>query len=142
MYTTTYNVAMKKPRMTAEQISRLGRLLWMQYKPSEISDEIGCSVDTIYKSFLPAGCPHERDEHDQIWIVGTEFARWARDRFIRKATKTTMGRDQAYCMRCRRPVDVIEMMVKQVKQNLEMVSGKCALCGASVYRARSGNGQS
>jgi hypothetical protein len=31
---------MKKPRMTGVQMSHLGVLLWMEYKPSEIADEM------------------------------------------------------------------------------------------------------
>lgn len=67
---------MKKPRMTGVQMSHLGVLLWMEYKPSEIAEEIKCNTDTVYKSYIPAGCPHRRDEEGNIWIVGTEFAVW------------------------------------------------------------------
>jgi len=50
---------MKKPRMTGVQMSHLGVLLWMEYKPSEIAEEIKCNTDTLYKSYIPAGCPHK-----------------------------------------------------------------------------------
>jgi len=56
--------------MTQRQMAHLPRLLWMYYSPSELADEIGCNVDTIYKSYIPAGCPHTRDERGRIWIKG------------------------------------------------------------------------
>ena len=65
-------------QMTREQLARVGHLLNMYYKPSEIAEEIGCHTDTVYRSFLPAGCPHERDERGHIWIIGTAFRDWAR----------------------------------------------------------------
>ena len=63
---------MRKPRMSQSQIARLGRLLWMRYKPSELADELGCSVDTIYKSYVPSGCPHQRDDATGLmgWPIG------------------------------------------------------------------------
>jgi hypothetical protein len=48
--------------MTQRQMAHLPRLLWMYYSPSDLADEIGCNVDTVYKSYIPAGCPHKRDE--------------------------------------------------------------------------------
>lgn len=137
MYTTTYNVDMKKPRMTAKQLSHLGSLLWMEYKPSELAEEIECATDTIYKSYIPAGCPNRRDDEGNIWIVGTEFAAWARKMFIRANARTTdMGRDQAWCMRCKHPVDVTELVARAVKPGVEQISGTCSECGVKVNRLR------
>src|SRR4030065_900888 len=105
---------MKNPRMTAKQLAHLGGLLWMKYKPSELADEIGCAADTIYKSYIPAGCPHERDAEGNIWIVGTEFEVWARQVFCRKSKSvrtTNMGRDQAWCMKCQKPLDGKEIEI-------------------------------
>lgn len=129
---------MKNPRMTARQLAHLGGLLWMKYKPSELADEIGCITDTIYKSYIPAGCPHERDATGQIWIVGIEFSTWARKTFggRSKSVRTTnMGRYQAWCMKCRKPVDVVEMEIGD-RDRVEMINGRCAVCGSKVYRLR------
>lgn len=128
---------MKKPRMTGVQMSHLGVLLWMEYKPSEIAEEIKCNTDTVYKSYIPAGCPHRRDEEGNIWIVGTEFAAWARKMFKRSdARKTDMGRNQAWCMKCRRPVDVTELVIEPARERLERVTGRCTECGSKVNRLR------
>jgi len=66
----------------------------MRYRPSELADELGCHVDTVYRTFVPAGCPHTRDSSGHIWIVGTEFAAWARSVLSRNGVKLTAG--QAY----------------------------------------------
>lgn len=129
---------MKKPRMTSQQIGKLERLLWMEYKPSEIAEEIGISTDTLYKSYIPAGCPHRRDNHSQIWIVGSEFAEWARLTFSKtKKPRAMMGPNQAYCMKCRKAVDISEVKSNERKKHLEFLSGVCPICGSAVYRARS-----
>ena len=123
--------------MSQSQIARLGRLLWMRYKPSELADELGCSVDTIYKSYVPSGCPHQRDEETSaIWIVGTEFAEWARKVVVKHKVKTGMGRDQAYCVKCHKTVDVVGLTAKPFTAQLEMVGGTCSECGSKVHRAR------
>jgi len=111
----------------------------MLYKPSEIADELGLNTDTIYKSYIPAGCPHRRGQSGAIWIVGTEFADWAQRTFIKRKVPTYMGHDQAWCFRCRQPVDVLEMTVRNMTSNAELVSGTCARCGARVSRGRKSN---
>jgi len=109
----------------------------MKYKPSEISKEIECNVDTIYKSYLPFGCPHERDEHGQIWIVGTEFRDWVKKTLV-KRKEHRMGKDQAYCMKCRKVIDVPDLKTVMTRNaRLEIVRGRCTECGTEVYRTRS-----
>jgi hypothetical protein len=130
---------MKKPSMAWEQLSRVGSLLWMKYEPSEIAEEIRCGTDTICKNYIPAGCPHERTATGQIWIIGTDFAAWAlrifggRSKVVRK---TDMGSDQAWCMKCRKPVDIVGLEAAE-SVHAEMITGKCVGCGSKVYRLRS-----
>jgi hypothetical protein len=122
-------------RLRREQIIRLGHLLEMCYRPSELAAEIGCHTDTVYHSFIPAGCPHERDEHGHIWIVGTQFADWARHMQMQRRTPLADG--EAYCLRCRAAVQMIgPLTVTPTNRYLELVTGTCAVCGATVNRAR------
>ena len=121
-------------QMSREQLIRTGHLLHMRYKPSELAKEIGCSVDTIYRSYIHAGCPHERDSRGHLWIVGTEFRDWARATFLRESTKMADG--QAYCLKCRRPVTIVSPRERSVNRYLAMITGKCSLCGTVVNRAR------
>ncbi len=132
----------KKPRMTRVQLSRLPRLLWMKYSPAELAAEIGITIDQIYRSYIPTGCPHQRDEGGHIWIVGTEFREWALRTFKHQADGPTLAEDEAYCFRCDKPVKIAQPVVKSTNRYLELVAGKCAECGAKVHRGRKKNDQS
>jgi len=122
-------------KMTQRQLARLPRLLWMYYSPAELADEIGLNVDTIYKSYIPAGCPHKRDEQDRIWIIGTQFRRWALDRFQRRS-RPPMPDGFAYCLRCRKPTQMLDVRLNPQNVYTEMVIGRCAECGARTNRTR------
>src|SRR5690606_23907052 len=101
-------------RMTRTQllrqphIARLGRLLDMLYKPAEIANEIGVHVDTVYRSYLPAGLPHTRDRRGNIWIHGPAFRDWAHQVARRRRTRChPLAPDQAWCVVCKTPVALI-----------------------------------
>ena len=66
----------RKPKFGRSQRLRLSRLLTMRCTPAEIASEIGVAVGTVYRSYLPAGCPAEQGRDRRIWIVGTEFRNW------------------------------------------------------------------
>jgi RNase P subunit RPR2 len=118
-----------------EIIIRLGRLLEMRYRPSELADEIGCHVDTVYRSYIPAGCPHTRDETGHIWIVGTEFAEWARE--VNSREGVTLEDGEAYCLKCEQPIQISDpITVRPTNRHLELLSGACPQCGTTVNRAR------
>jgi uncharacterized protein with PIN domain len=122
-------------RLRRNQMARLGRLLEMRYRPSELAAEIGCHLDTVYKSFIPAGCPHERDERGHIWIVGTEFAKWAREKSTHQHIKLADG--EAYCLKCNKPVKMKgEITIKPTNRYLELMTGRCPQCNSVVNRAR------
>jgi hypothetical protein len=112
----------------------------MRYMVSELADEIGVSEDTIYKTLIPAGCPHERDEKGHIWIIGTDFAVWARADSstgrtgIGTTERSKLPEGHARCFRCGvvRPMNVSE--VTAVSPYVEVVKGTCVECGAKVNR--------
>ena len=45
----------------------------MRYYPSKVAEELGCEVRPLYRSTIPAGCPCERDERGNLWVVGDQF---------------------------------------------------------------------
>lgn len=107
----------------------------MEYSPSELASEIGVSVDTIYHTYVPCGCPHRRDDTGHIWIVGTDFADWAREMFAKRRHKMEPG--QAWCFKCKEPVRMVgDLEVRSSNRYLEVVIGKCERCGSTVSRAR------
>lgn len=126
-----------KPKMSRVQIVRLRGLLNMEYSPSELAHEIGFNVDTLYSSYLPAGCPHRRDETGHIWIVGRAFAEWAHEMFVRRKEPLEIGEGQAYCFKCAAVVRMLgPIKVTPTNRYLELVTGTCEFCGHIVNKAR------
>ena len=128
----------RKPLFKHAQIVRLPRLLDMLYKPAEIADELNVSPDTVYRSYLPAGAPHERDEKGLIWVHGTTFRQWAKDLIAKKKKKRVpLPEGKAWCVRCKKPVDLINPKPKVVNRYLEILQASCPHCKGIVNRARS-----
>lgn len=65
-----------KGRLKGCQRMRLIKLFDMLYKPSELAEEVGFTRRQVYRVYIPAGCPHKRDEHKHIWINGKAFREW------------------------------------------------------------------
>ena len=133
----------RRIRFTRSQMQRARRLLHMKYKPSEIAEEIGCQVHTIYRVYIPAGCPHER-EGAHFWIVGDLFRDWmlAQHRETKRKGGAKMKSDQGYCVMCEKAVAMKgPFTVRPVSAQLELALGHCSECGAVVCRGqKKGNG--
>ena len=128
---------MRQPHLKHQHIVKLGRLLDMLYKPAEIAEEIGVTQDTIYRSYLPAGLPHIRDDQGNIWIHGPAFVSWARETISRRKNKRVGLPDgQAWCLKCGRPVPLINPRIKTSNRYLELLQARCPNCGRIVNRAR------
>jgi hypothetical protein len=52
------------------------RLLPMRYKPSEVAALLHVPAQTLYRTWVQAGMPCERDESGNLWIVGTDLRAW------------------------------------------------------------------
>lgn len=109
----------------------------MLYKPGEIAEEIGVSPDTIYRSYLPAGAPHDRDPKGNIWIHGPAFRAWVLETIgtKRAAPKHPMREDEAWCMRCNGVVTIANPKPKKLNRYADLLQGKCAVCGTKINRA-------
>jgi hypothetical protein len=126
----------RKPLLKHAHIVKLGRLLDMLYKPSEIAEEIGVTNDTIYRCYLPAGLPHLRDEQGRIWIYGPAFVSWAKETIAKKQSQRAGLPDgYAWCMKCNQAVPLINPKVKAINRYIELLQSKC-LCGTTINRAR------
>lgn len=68
-------------RLDGRQRNRLKRLLDMEYKPSELAQELGINLDQIYLVYIKLGCPHKRDGKRYIQINGKEFQSWYLDKY-------------------------------------------------------------
>ena len=131
----------RTPKFARSQIIRLDRLLHMRYTPTEIATEIEVSVDTIYRSYVPAGCPVERHTSGHFWIIGSEFREWVLT--IRAAETPTKKRWECsepgvgWCFRCSRCVKIMNAKIKRVNHYLELMKGECEYCGCKVNRGNS-----
>jgi len=121
----------RRPRVTRAVRERLGRLLEMRYRPSELAEELGVCVDTVRRGWLRAGAPHARDGAGAVWLVGTEVAAWL-EGFTDRPT-VTLQAGEAYCLQCRAAV-VIEDARREDMGHAVLVRGRCARCGGRVAR--------
>lgn len=113
-------------------IVRAAGLLPMRYTLRELATDLGCSPNLL-QGWIRRGMPHARDQHGHIWIVGTEFANWI-DQERRRAPSVRLLANQAYCLRCNRPVDLVNPIVCSRGKHIRLRS-QCPTCGATVYRA-------
>ena len=131
---------MRKPKLGHSQ--KLARLLDMMYKPSEIADELGVTLDTVRRSYIPAGLPVTKDSTGHTWIHGLTFAKWARESIIaRKKNKyeKKCPLDEAYCLSCKKRVKFPYLNPPKIKPNnrfLEIMQAPCPICGKTVNKGR------
>ena len=118
-----------KGRLSGSQRNRLVRLLDMLYKPSELAEEIGFTRRQVYRVYIPAGCPHSRDEKRYIWINGNEFREWYEETYPR----VSLAEDEAFCLTCKKPVKLINPTRKQ-KGRLHYWVSECPYCGRNLAR--------
>lgn len=132
------------PRISRGQAQKLQRLLWMEYKPSEIAQELGIDVRTIYRSYIPAGMPH-RKEKDNIWIIGTEFRDWARA-ILEKGKRSPaepMLDAEAYCVVCKKRITYTDITRREALSKGRLkIYARCPNCGNKVIRYLKGNSNS
>jgi hypothetical protein len=134
----------RMPRIDRGVMRRAVRLLEMPYKPSELADALGVSVQTIYQSHLPAGCPHRRDDDGHIWIVGSEWRAWAEEmaeKSKHRQEKEPLDPDEAFCLHCRKRTKMVDLNIgAEIHRNLVQLTGKCQFCGGVVSRLCSNKG--
>ncbi len=126
------------PQLGRAQVIKLGRLLNMYYRPAEIAEIIGVTVETVRRTYLTAGCPHKRDTNGHIWIIGTEFRDWAKDVIAKRKRSVSepLADDEAWCFKCKGRIEMIDPKVIWANRYLEIVQCHCPECGTKVNRAQ------
>jgi len=122
-------VMILRGRLSGTQRRRLARLFDSEYTPDELATEIRFSVRQINRVYIPDGCPHRRDDQGQIWINGKAFREWMLERY----KKIRLSPDQAFCLTCRRPVDIVDPAVRE-EDRLRFIESDCPHCGRRVAR--------
>jgi hypothetical protein len=128
----------RKPGMTLPKkfshsvIVKSPGLLPMLYKVRELAQTVGVAERTL-RDWLADGLPHRRDAQGHLWIHGRQFAGW-----VQKNRKRRQGQkledNQAYCLRCKRAVELLNPETQWLCGKLTITRGTCASCGAVVQR--------
>lgn len=116
-------------RMDGKQRNRLKRLLDMEYRPSELADEVGFAKSQIYRVYVPLDCPHRKDDHGRLWLNGKEFKIWFEELY----KKRKLDKDQAFCLTCKKPVKMVNPNRKE-KNGLAYYLCNCPVCGRKISR--------
>lgn len=119
----------QKGRLNGSQRNKVKGLLNMLYTPKELAEEIGINFDQVYRVYIPAGCPHSKDNRGRISINGKEFKAWFEENY----KKRKLERDQAYCVSCKKAVEIIDPGRIKDGNNIYLISN-CPLCGNRVTR--------
>lgn len=116
-------------RLNGKQRNRLKGLFDMLYTTKEFADEIGISIDQIYRVYVPGGCPSERDIRNHILINGALFKKWYEQTY----KKHTLKADQAFCLTCKKAVTIQEKD-RQNKDGLLYDLCICPNCGRKIAK--------
>jgi hypothetical protein len=116
-------------RLDGKQRNRLKRLLDMQYTPKELAEELGITIDQIYRVYVPLGCLHERDIHKRIQINGRVFANWYETSY----KKALVDDSQSFCKTCKKAVQIIQGE-KKTKGRLTFILSICPICGRKLTK--------
>jgi hypothetical protein len=125
------------PRAQLNRISiiHLGRILNMLYRPSELAEELSISVETIYRSYIPAGMPHSKDDKGDIWINGKQFITWAHQTITQnKSRRQPLPNNMAWCLHCNKPVELINPIIVYQNRYLQLLQSTCPHCGTKINR--------
>ena len=107
-------------------------LLPMLYTVRELSESIGV-VERTLRDWLAAGAPHFYDRKGHIWIEGREFADWIAN--LRKPKRERRLTDhEAYCVRCKQVVEMVNPTITVVRGQLLLHKGKCPNCHCTINR--------
>jgi uncharacterized protein with PIN domain len=116
-------------RLNGIQRNRLFKLLEMFYTPAELAQEIGFTTRQVYRVYIPAGCPHEKDQNKRIWINGKAFKEW----YFQTYKKVELRQDETFCLTCRKAVKVVKPE-RRKKERLVYDVSLCPDCGRKLAK--------
>ena len=122
----------KNVRFPHSAITRSPGLLPMLYSINELCIELDIPRHLI-RSWLQNGLPHQRDQHQHIWINGEECTLWIEEnRKSQKRTKT-LAEYQAYCFRCQSIIAISNPRIITERGNSRLI-GLCPDCEGIVNK--------
>lgn len=78
---------------------RAVRLLDMEYKPSELAQELACRQEWVMLA-IRNDAPHRKDENGRYWIHGEKFAAWLHT--TKQKEKVKLKPNECYCLGCKK----------------------------------------
>lgn len=121
-------MAVRLGKLSRALMRRSIRLLDMEYKPSEIAEELDASKEQIRK-LIHAGAPARMDAKGNYWIHGERFAEWLKNAAPKNdKAKKVFEDNEAYCFACKAVTTFTEYRRKN-----RVVFGTC-LHGHKVAR--------
>jgi len=123
---------MKRIRLPHSVIVKSPGLLPMLYTVHELSDAIGIPERTL-RDWLTREELITRSTKGQTWVNGRKFADWVGS--MQKPKRDRKLKDQeAYCMRCKEIVEMLNPETNFVRGKLIVIRGKCPNCGCTINR--------
>ena len=123
-------------RFERKHLIRLCRFMDMMYRPSEVASIVGVTVQTVYRSYLPDGCPFEQDKNGDFWVHGLSFKGWVElEHKKRKQGKLADG--EAWCLICHKAVAQAAPQERYRNQYVVIYQGRCPECKSKINRAYS-----
>lgn len=110
-------------RLKGKQRYNLRGLMDVDLKASELAEELGITIQQVYRVYVPFGCPHSRDEYNHIWINGKQFKEWYEELYKKRKPK----KDQTYCVSCKQYVK-LENPTKAQSGSLVYYLSTCPQC--------------
>jgi len=119
----------RRGKLNRTQIANLRKLYNMRYTPAELAAAIGVTRRQFYRVYVPAGCPHARDEIGHLWINGVEFVAW----YKRVYAKKPLQPGEAFCVSCKRVVQLYDPQSNE-KGGMLYLQSICPNCGRPITR--------
>lgn len=116
-------MSVKLSKASRALMRRSLRLLDMDYKPSEIAEELDTDTGHILR-IVKAGAPARKDSKGRYWVHGESFAAWLKnaapknDKDLKK--RSEVKDNEAYCLTCRMIIPFTEY-----RRNKSVLFGNC-----------------
>ena len=95
-------MSVRVEKLSRAMMRRSIRLLDMEYKPSEIAEELSASKAQVIR-LISAGAPARKDAKGHYWIHGEKFANWLENAAPKTdKDKTVYAENEIYCIACRK----------------------------------------
>ena len=95
----------------------------MPYRVSELVERL-CVPDRTLRDWLATGAPHFRDQQNNLWIHGRDFADWVAS-WYRPVMQQKLREGEAYCMHCNKSVVMNDISIHPRHGKLISLHGKC-----------------